>query len=96
MLETGEAIAQRGVFDAEQMTDLPKALRQKLREEGLDGSLPVSAARGSMAESRSMTVAAMALPMPKLRIVRSSAVADCIGLSHPATSTPNRPANIST
>jgi len=45
-------IHQRGIFDAEQMTDLPKALRQKLREEGLDGSLPVSAARGSMATDR--------------------------------------------
>ena len=37
-----------------------------------------------------MTVAAMALPMPKFRMVRSSAVADCIGLSLPSTSTPNR------
>ena len=40
-----------------------------------------------------MTVAAMALPMPKFRIVRSSAVADCIGRSRPRTSTPNRSAN---
>ena len=43
-----------------------------------------------------MTVAAMALPMPKLMIVRSSAVAVCIGLSRPSTSTPNRSANDST
>ena len=41
-----------------------------------------------------MTVAAMALPMPKLRIVRFSAVADCIGWSRPSTSTPNRSANM--
>ena len=55
-----------------------------------------STALGSIAESRSITVAAIALPMPKFRIVRSSAVADCIGCERPITSTPNRSANMST
>ena len=32
-------------------------------------------------------VAAMTLPMPKLRMVMFSAVADCIGLSRPMTAT---------
>ena len=43
-----------------------------------------------------MVVAAIALPMPKERIVMSSAVADSIGLSRPTTGTPKRSANIST
>ena len=49
-----------------------------------------SEALGCTAPSRSITVAAMALPMPKLRIVRFSAVADWIGKPAPAASTPKR------
>ena len=41
-----------------------------------------STALGSTAESRSMTVAAIALPIPKFRMVMLSAVAVCIGRSH--------------
>jgi hypothetical protein len=55
-----------------------------------------STAFGSTAASRSMTVAAIALPMPKFRMVMSSAVAEVIGRSRPVISTPNRSANIST
>ena len=43
-----------------------------------------------------MVVAAIAEPMPKLRIVMSSAVAESIGRSRPITGTPKRSANIST
>ncbi len=51
---------------------------------------------GATADSRSMTVAAMALPMPKLRMVTSPAVADCMGRSRPRTGTLKRSANRST
>ena len=44
-------------------------------------------------ELGAITVAAIALPMPKLTIVRFSAVADCMGWDLPVTSTPNRSAN---
>ena len=53
-------------------------------------------ALGATAESRSMVVAAIALPMPKERMVMFSAVAESIGLSRPTTGTPKRSANIST
>ncbi len=53
-------------------------------------------ARGEMALSRSITVAALALPMPKLMIVMSSAVALGIGRSRPATGTPWSSAKSST
>jgi len=46
-----------------------------------------STAFGLIALNRSMTVAAVALPMPKLIIVMSSAVALGIGLSLPTTGT---------
>jgi hypothetical protein len=42
---------------------------------------------GSMAERRSIMVAAEALPIPKLIMVMPSAVADCMGLSMPTTFT---------
>ena len=48
---------------------------------------------GWAALSRSMIVAAFALPMPKLMIVMPSAVALGIGLSVPTTRTPCHPAN---
>ena len=55
-----------------------------------------STALGSTAPSRSITVAAMALPMPKLMMVMSSAVADSMGWSRPTTGTPNFAAKAST
>ena len=51
---------------------------------------------GSTADSRSMTVAAIALPIPKFRMVMFSAVAEVMGRSRPRISTPNFAANIST
>ena len=45
------------------------------------------AAFGSIALSRSITVAAVGLPIPKLIMVISSAVAHCIGLPSPITGT---------
>ncbi len=53
-------------------------------------------ARGDTAESRSMMVAALAEPMPKLMMVMSSAVALVIGRSLPRTSAPISAANFST
>ena len=55
-----------------------------------------STALGATAERRSMVVAAMADPMPKLRMVMFSAVALSIGRSRPTTGTPKRSAKSST
>ncbi|MDT4863227.1 hypothetical protein FQZ97_979230 [compost metagenome] len=55
-----------------------------------------STALGSMAVSRSMTVAAIGLPIPKLTIVIFPAEAVCMALFFPLTSTLYFCANIST
>jgi hypothetical protein len=55
-----------------------------------------STAFGARADSRSMIVAALALPIPKLIIVIPSAVAFGIGRSRPLISVPLRRAKIST
>lgn len=46
-------IHQRGVFDAAEMSDLPKALRARLAEEGMDGNiLPLGVAKEHRANDR--------------------------------------------
>ena len=54
-----------------------------------------STAFGAMADRRSITVAALALPMPKLIKVVSSAVAQGMAFSRPTISHPFHSANFS-
>ena len=61
-----------------------------------DFILPIAAIRGEGTSNEYMPPEVPALPMPKLRIVMSSAVAESIGRSRPATGTPNRSAKSST
>src|SRR5688500_14147248 len=49
-------ICERGVLDPEQMSDLPKALRQKLAEEGLKDPLTISQEHRSEDSTRKLLV----------------------------------------